>query len=102
MRIQKITIDSPISDQEIWVHLEIQKITYNDNGDIVSINPRAEFISRPFSKFVTQMFNFNDPVLQKNISVSGAGLSKSVMSAAITWIIEDTGASVDSEGLIWL
>ena len=102
LRIQKIEIEIPKEDKEIWVHVTTEKIIEDDEGNVISTSPRSHFISRPFSKFMSEIYQYEDPILGKEeTDISGLGLNLAIRNAAIKWIAEDSGGIIDG-GKVWL
>lgn len=79
-RASKIAIEIPKPDSEPWVHITVNKMLLNDNGDIVSSVPRFAYISRPLSQIGMNAYPFVDPVTQQDIEVSGYGLAEAITS----------------------
>lgn len=101
IKVQQIIIDLPKDEQEIWIHIATAKLTYDDEGNIISTVPRNGYISRPFKKVAMEMFDLIDPVLDLNHKISGVGLNLAVSNAALKWVAEDMGGTL-TEGKLWL
>ncbi len=101
LRFSSIKIESPIKVGEVWVHLEIEKILWED-GEIKEIIPRWGRVSKQASKFQTDIKTFYDPILQKDTVMSGAGVTLGVLSFVLPWVAEKYGGEINEEGVLWL
>lgn len=102
LRSQQLIIDMPKEGEEIWVHSILQKVEKDvETGEIINTTPRSGEIHKTVSEYQTTFFTFFDPVLQKEITISGAGIHMALAEAILGWIAEDFNGS--KEGLeVWI
>ena len=80
LRASKITIEIPKVDSDPWVHLTVNKMFYDDNMELVNNVPRFKYLSKPMSEIATNTYAFFDPVLQKEVTISGYGIAMAITS----------------------
>ena len=101
LRTQQVVIDMPKEGQDIWMHITLQKVDKDDEGNTVNVSPRNEQIHKIASKMATDMYTFFDPVQQKDITISGAGIHMAMAEAILNWTAEEFDGT--REGLeVWL
>ncbi len=93
LRASKIAIEIPKPDSEPWVHITVNKMFLNDNGEAINNQPRFDHISKPLSSVGTNIYTFMDPIIQKEVTISGYGLA-----SAITSYVKDTIEEKHGEG----
>jgi len=91
-RASKIIIDIPKEDSEPWVHVTIDLLLKDDNEITQNVIPRVAYISKPLSEIASEMYDFNDPILQKDNTLSGYGLAQAISSYVNTRMKEKYGA----------
>jgi hypothetical protein len=97
LRASKIAIEIPKPDSEPWVHITVNKMFYNDSGDLISNVPRFDYISKPLSQIGMDMYTFMDPVLQSNSTVSGYGLAEAITSYVDLVLKDKYGSEVNND-----
>ncbi len=101
LRTQQVVIDMPKEGQDIWMHITLQKVDKDEEGNILNVSPRKEQIHRSVSKMATEVYTFFDPVLQKETTISGAGVHMAMAEAILGWTAEEFNGV--REGLeVWL
>lgn len=101
LRAQQIIIDTPKEGEDIWIHVAVQRIEKDDEGNTLNVSPRAEFIHKSMNDFVTSIYHLDDPVLGTDISISGAGVQMGITDAVLTWIADAFNGT--REGVeVWL
>jgi len=101
IRTQQVTIDMPKEGQEVFIRAVMQKIDKDDDGNVVNVSPRQDFIYKAVKDMATEIYTFYDPILQKETSISGYGLNQAIGEALVKWTIEKFGGTRD--GLdVWL
>ena len=101
LRTQQVIIDMPKEGQDIWLHVTLQKVDKDDEGNTVNVCPRTEQIHKVVSEYQADTFTFYDPVLGKTNTVSGAGIHMALAEAILGWTAEDFNGT--KEGLeVWL
>ena len=63
LRIRRIEIDNPPNVGEIWIRVEIELITVDDQGNVVQVNPMNKYIMRQLSSFMMETYSYDDMVL---------------------------------------
>ena len=104
IRISKISIEIPKLGDEIWIHLTTQEVQWNDEKtEILNVIPRHDYIHKTARATAMDLTTVFDPVLQKEITLSGYGLHKSIEQMGMKWVLEDVENGVmDEEGKIWV
>ncbi len=101
LRTQQVIIDMPKEGQDIWLHVTLQKVDKDDDGNTVNVSPRNEQIHKVVSAYQADTFTFFDPVLQKETTISGAGIHMALAEAILGWTAENFNGT--KEGLeVWL
>ena len=101
LRTQQVIIDMPKEGQDIWIHITLQKVEKDEDGNILNVSSRNEQIHKMMSNYQTDMFTFSDPVTQKEQTLSGAGIHMALAEAILGWTAEDFNGT--REGLeVWL
>ena len=89
LRTQQVIIDMPKEGQDIWMHITLQRVDKDEDGNIVNVNPRNEQIHKVASKMATDIYTFFDPIQQKEMTISGAGIHMAMAEAILGWTAED-------------
>jgi len=101
IRTQQVIIDMPKESDDIWIHLTLNELEKDADGNIINESPRNKFIHRSINDMITDVYTFYDPVLQKEIQISGIGVHSAIAEALCKWTLEDFGGV--REGVdIWL
>ncbi len=100
LRTSKIVIETPKVDSEPWVHITIQQVLENDEGKIVNIVPRFDYISKPLSEIFLTVTPYLDPVLQKEDEISGGGMVTVLTGIISKWIAESHNGKILPDGSI--
>ena len=75
LRASKVVIEIPREDSTPWMHITVQKVLKADNGEVLNVIPRFDYISCPLTDVITNEYTFSDPILQTGaIDISGAGV----------------------------
>lgn len=98
MRASKISIEVPYENSEPWLHIEVQKVLKNDDGTIINVIPRADYISYPLSEFMTNVYTFGDPVLNEVHNNSGAGAASLISIIVVKMLLSEYGGYVTNDG----
>lgn len=103
LRISKISIEIPRMGDEIWVHVTIQEVQWNDElTKIMNVVPRSEYIHRTATDTAMNIIPYFDPVLNHQDNISGYGLHMAVEKMGMTWVQEVMGGEFDEAGKLWL
>jgi hypothetical protein len=103
IRIDKITIEVPSIGDEIWVHLEVQQVQWNDDKTkVLNVVPRAEYSHRTAASQAMVMHPIMDIVQQKEIIISGYAVHKGLEQMAMDIVQQDHGGAYDEDGTLWL
>lgn len=101
LRAQQIVIDLPREGQEAWVNIVIQEVIRSEDGEVVNIIPRANFIHKTAQDIAYDVVQFNDLVLgRENYNISGYGLYSAIQSAVTKWMMDEFGGEVINGDLI--
>ena len=100
LRVQKIVIDTPLSDSEPWVQLTIQRIEMDDDFNTLNTVDRWKQIHKRLSEFATDIVSFDDPILVSENSISGIGLGNALTSMCISWTASEFNGIIDENGFI--
>lgn len=100
LRTSKVSIETPKIDSEPWVHITVQQVIEDDNGKILNIIPRYNYISKPLSEIAMDIDTFIDPVLQKENSISGAGMATALTIIISKWINNEHNGTILPDGSI--
>ena len=102
LRTQQVIIDMPKEGEDIWLHVTLQKVDKDtETGKIINTSPRNNEIHKTVSKYQADLFTFFDPVQQKEITISGAGMHMAFAEAILGWTAEDFNGT--REGLeVWI
>lgn len=102
IRIDKITFEVPRIGDEIWVHMELQRVEWHDDRDeIANVIPRAEYVHKTAADMATKIITYTDPVLQHEDNISGYGIHLALEKLAMQCIQENVGGTFDEEGKLW-
>lgn len=88
LRSQKIEIDLPTELSEPWVHVVVQKLILNNEGNTIQTLDRNSHIYKSINDYAMQLVNFTDPVTQQQYTISGAGLGQAITNMVLTWMDE--------------
>lgn len=103
IRIDKITIEVPSIGDEIWVHLEVQEVQWNDDKtEVLNVVPRSQYSHRTAASQAPIIHTITDLVLQKEITISGYGVHKALEDMVMDVVKEDHGGTFDEAGDLWL
>ena len=103
LRMSKISIEIPNLGDEIWVHVTVQEVQWNDDQTkVLNVLPRSEYIHRKASVTATELIEVFDPILKQDIAMSGYGLHLAIEQMGMDWVQEDMGGTFDEEGKLWL
>lgn len=90
LRAQQVVIDAPRKDRVPFVAITVQRLIYNDDGDIIQRINRERVINRSLESVAMQQYPYNDPVTGGcTENISGAGLGVAISSAVAQWMIEE-------------
>lgn len=98
LRASKISIDIPTKDAEPWVFAVVQRVEVDEEGNAIHTNDRVENVYRRFSKVYGEMETIFDPIQQKEVTISGAGMALFIGRFVDDWIKEDMGGEFDEDG----
>ena len=102
LRASKISIEKPREDSEVWVHVTIQQVFKDENGNTVNIIPRYDYISKPLKDFMPENYNYYDPITGELRTISGVQVMFIISSVVLEWMQEKYGGTVDEEGNLWV
>lgn len=103
IRIDKITIEVPSIGDEIWVHLEVQEVQWNDDKtEVLNVVPRAQYSHRTARSQAMIMHSITDIVQQKEVTISGYAVHKGLEHMAMDIVQQDHGGTYDEGGVLWL
>ena len=103
LRIPKISIEVPRMGDEIWVHLTVQKVEWDDEKiNVLNIIPRSNFVHDTASNTAGQVTTIYDPILKKEITFSGYGLHLGLEKMCMALVNEKCGGEFDEAGKLWL
>lgn len=103
LRISSIKIESPIKVKEVWVHVTIEKVIWDDaKENILEIIPSYGFISKSAPSFALDSYKITDPITAKELDISGAGIGVGITHITVNWLLNKYNAEVDSKGDVWL
>jgi len=98
LRASKITIETPSEGSVAWVHIQIQKVFKDNNGNTTNVIPRYDYISVPLHEIGMNFYNGFDPVTQENHNISGYGSADLISSIVIELMKEKYGGELDEVG----
>lgn len=98
LRASKILVETPKEGSETWVHITVQKVTKQDDGTIINVIPRHDYISFTVPSIGTTMYNANDPVTGSNLNISGYGAVSTIASIVIDKLVAKYGGKVTPQG----
>jgi len=103
LRIPKISIEVPRVGDDIWVHITVQKVEW-DNGkaNIINVTPRSDFIHDTAANTAQKRSTIFDPILQKEVTFSGYGLHLGIEKMCMELVQDHSGGEFDEDGLLWL
>ena len=80
LRASNIAIEVPEPNSDAWVHVTINKVFIDDNGNIINDIPKFDYVSKPLSSIGMNAYPFIDPVTGESIEVSGYGIAQCITS----------------------
>lgn len=98
LRASKIAIETPREGAETWVHITIQQVIKDDEGNIKNIIPRYDYISFPLQDIGVDFYSAMDPLTQQNIEVSGYGTASLIGAIVIKEMLKKYEGTVTPEG----
>lgn len=102
IRIDKITIEVPSIGDEIWVHMELQEVQWNDEKTkVLNVVPRSNYVHKKATDIALLMVDLADPVTGLTGKISGAGIHSSLELLAMSCAQEKVGGVFDEEGILW-
>lgn len=100
LRTSKMSIEIPKAESEAWIHITVQQVIEDDNGGVLNIVPRYDYISKPLSEIITQITNYPDPVLGTVGSISGGGMASALTILVSQWIKDEHSGTILDDGSI--
>ena len=98
LRSEKIEIDLPKEEGDIWVHAVLQLVLKDEDYETIAVTPTTGHVNRALSQFMLQMITVTDPVTGQSLTASGAGAAALVKALIITWMQEDFGGTINEIG----
>ena len=98
LRASKIAIEMPKETSEVWVHITVQKVYKDDNGNTINVIPRWNYISFPLEEIGTELFTFDDPVTQETHNNTGYGVASALGVIVIQHMLSTYGGTVTEDG----
>ena len=101
VRASKITIEKPTETSEVWVHVVVQQVLYDDNGNIVNRIPDYDYFSKPLRELLQEYYQYRDP--NGNVqTIDGLAIMTIIFQVVITWLVKRYNGTIDEEGNVWL
>ena len=88
----------PKEDSEVWVHITIQKVYKDEDGNTKNIIPRWEYISFPLKNIGLDSYSFNDPITKEAHTNTGYGISSALYAIVIKEMLNKYGGTVTETG----
>jgi len=98
IRASKIAIETPREDSETWVHITVQQVLKKDDGTVINIIPRFDYISFPIKDVGLNQFAFSDPVTQAAMNMSGYTVGSAIAAIVISTLEKKYGGTVTPQG----
>ena len=98
LRASKISIETPKEGAETWVHITVQKVLKREDGSIINVIPRFDYISFPIQEIGVNFYDVTEPLTGDDLSASGYGTASLIASIVTTTMIEKYGGSITPEG----
>ena len=100
-RTQQIVIDIPTEDSIAWVNVSVQFVDKDADGKITKLIDRAGFIHKQANDIAPELYTAYDPVIKKEITISGAGVYGLIAAAVNKWICEKySGELINNEVIL--
>lgn len=96
LRASKISIESPKPNSEVWIHLEIEQVIYDDTGKIINIIPRYDYMSEPIADFLNKSYTEGEQ------TITGLEVIGLVTKVILSWMSAKYHIIPDNEGNLWL
>lgn len=93
IRTSTINIDTIVPDSWQWVNASIQRLEVTEDGKISSVSPREQQLHRRIDKVASEVVTFKDPVTQKGVVLSIAGIGVAITTIMVKWMLEDNPGS---------
>ena len=100
LRSQQIIIETPREGEEAWVHIVVQDVIKDVDGNVLNIIPRSRQIHKTASEIATEIYPFVDPVLGNEGNISGYGLYNAIAMAVTQWMLIGFGGTIIDGDLI--
>jgi len=99
LRAQNIAIDLPTEEGPVWVRAIVQTV-YKTEQDYrtVQVIDRTSFTFRNIENIALERVMVEDPVLGREVEMSGAGCAVMIRKLITRWIAEDSGGVVNELG----
>lgn len=98
LRAQQITIDIPRSTSEPWVLITVQRVELNPDGSDLHVIDRWGTVNQKLANRYFDILPVHDPIDPGYDFISVAGIASAIKVAAVLWIQEKYGGTVDAEG----
>ena len=98
LRVQQIIIDLPRSNSERWIHMTIQRVELDDDGNEANVVDRWGQISQKMSDVFAEAHPYSDPITGGSGLLSVAGTAVAISSVALAWMTERWGGTVNELG----
>jgi len=98
LRVSKITIETPKEGSEAWAHLTIQKVFKKEDGTIINVIPRFDYISIPYSKIGESSYSGYDPITNTKVEQNGYTIAFLIKSVAIKLVMDKYGGTLNEKG----
>ena len=99
IRASKISIESVKPDREVWIHVAVQQVIYDNNSNIVNIIPNWDRFSIPLRKILREKYDFS---FRKESSVYGYEIISVITNVVVKWLKDRYNVEEDEKGNLWL
>ena len=98
LRASKISIETPKEGATTWVHITVQEVIKDDDGTLLNIIPRYDYISFPLENIGTISYDGVEPLTGEDLSVSGYGIASLITSIVTKTLVEKYDGTVNDDG----
>jgi len=98
LRASKISIETPKEGALTWIHITVQQVIKNDDGVIINIIPRYDYISFPLQNIGTNIYEAIEPLNGEKIEASGYGIASLIAEIVTKTLVEKYNGTITPEG----
>jgi len=98
LRASKISIETPKEGALTWIHITVQQVIKDDNGNVINIVPRYDYISFPLQDIGVNIYEAIEPLNGEQLNASGYGIASLIAEIVTETLVNKYNGTVTEEG----